>query len=353
MHGVTPCDIEMALSMAHEYTWVDVRSENEYQKAHIPNAINVPILNNEDRIAVGTCYKEKGRVDAVRLGLERVGPRFKEIYDRLLSLYQINEKPLLFYCWRGGLRSQIASSLMHWAGERVSIVIGGYKSYRNWALTQFEKKYPFIVLSGSTGSGKTQLLLELQNQDLQVLDLEGLANHKGSVLGGIGKSEQPSNEQFENQIAFQLFRFSKNQPILVENESKRIGRCILPDSIWKNMQEVKAIEILVDKATRIQRLHNEYAHLPVDELKEQTLKLRKRLGGQHEKQAQLALDSNDFLGWIQILLVYYDKAYFNYQVMFNHQLTSLEVQWDGENKNQINEASLMNLIQLINHEFNK
>lgn len=352
MLGAIPCNIETVITAVEQYTWVDVRSENEFSKAHIRGAVNIPILNNEERIAVGTCYKEKGRIAAVRLGLELVGPRFKTIFDQLTELYAL-EKPLIFYCWRGGLRSQITSSLMHWAGEEVYILEGGYKSYRNWVFQQLEKKYPFVVLSGCTGAGKTQILLTLKEQGLQILDLEGLAHHKGSVLGGIGQLEQPSTEQFENLIAQELCQFEAHWPIVIENESRRIGTCILPDTIWKNMQEVRAIEVVVDVDTRIRRLHTEYAHLPIDQLKEQTAKLSKRLGGQHEKQAQLALDSSDFETWIRILLVYYDKAYNNYQTLFNHQIASMNFHWNGVNKNLIDETSLKQLITLIEHESKK
>lgn len=349
MHGVKPWKIESALANHEQFTWVDVRSENEFAKAHIPNAINIPILSNSDRVAVGTCYKQSGRIAAVRLGLELVGPKFPLVYDQLLALYKTG-KPLLFYCWRGGLRSQIASTLMYWAGEPVNIVEGGYKSYRQWAFQLFEKHHNFIVISGCTGSGKTQILHELKSQQLQILDLEGLAHHKGSVLGGIGQLPQPSTEHFENLIAFELFSFQENKPIIVENESRRIGNCILPEVLWKNMQAVRAIEVGVDLNTRIERLYVEYAHLPVDKLKEQTAKLVKRLGGQNEKLAQQALDNGDFRTWISILLVYYDKAYTNYQAMFNHQLESISMQWLGENKNHIDPTSLDELIKLIYHE---
>ncbi|MFN5890393.1 MAG: tRNA 2-selenouridine(34) synthase MnmH [Bacteroidota bacterium] len=349
MHGVKPWKIESALAKYKQFTWVDVRSENEFAKAHIPTAINIPILSNSDRVAVGTCYKQSGRIAAVRLGLELVGPKFPTIYDQLLELYS-NGKPLLFYCWRGGLRSQIASTLMYWAGESVNIIEGGYKSYRNWALQYFEKHQNFVVLSGCTGSGKTQILHELRKENLQVLDFEGLAHHKGSVLGGIGQLPQPSTEHFENLIAFELLQFEDNKPIVVENESRRIGSCILPEVLWKNMQNVRAIEITTDINTRIDRLYAEYANLPINKLKEQTAKLAKRLGGQNEKLAQQALDAGDFRTWISILLVYYDKAYTNYQALFNHQIESISIEWLGENKNQIDPTSLEEIIKSIYNE---
>ncbi len=349
MNGVKPWKIESAISNFHQFTWVDVRSENEFAKAHVPNAINIPILCNSDRIAVGTCYKQYGRIDAVRLGLSLVGPKFPIIYDQLLELNSLG-KPLLFYCWRGGLRSQIASTLMHWAGEPVHIVEGGYKSYRNWTLHLFEKQHNFLVISGSTGSGKTQILYELQKEGVQILDFEGLAHHKGSVLGGIGQKPQPSTEHFENLIGFQLHQFHQKLPIVVENESRRIGQCLLPEPLWKSMQSVKTIEVCTDWETRVERLFHEYAHLPIESLKEQTAKLTKRLGGQNEKQAQQALDNGDFREWIKLLLTYYDKAYSNYQALFNHQISTVEIEWLGDRKNQILSKSLHALLAKINYE---
>ncbi|NBV36578.1 MAG: tRNA 2-selenouridine synthase, partial [Bacteroidetes bacterium] len=149
--------IQEALLRRDDFIWVDVRSESEFERAHIPNAINVPILCDEDRAAVGRAYKHEGREAAVMLGLSLTGPKFASIYQKLMKIQHHHQKKLLFYCWRGGLRSQIASTITQWSGHPVFIIKDGYKSFRNWTLQTLQTPINIVLIAGHTGSGKTEL----------------------------------------------------------------------------------------------------------------------------------------------------------------------------------------------------
>ena len=181
---------------------IDTRSEKEYEKAHIPGAVNIPILNNEHRHIVGTIYKEEGRQAAVMKGFELVGPLFKEKMEMALQLAEGRE--VFVYCWRGGMRSNILAWLLKMAGLRVTLLQGGYKAFRNYLLPILDVEYKIIILGGQTGSGKTEMLSLLKSAGEQVIDLEHLASHKGSAFGLLGMPEQPSQEQFENMLALEL-----------------------------------------------------------------------------------------------------------------------------------------------------
>jgi tRNA 2-selenouridine synthase len=261
-----------------------------------------------------------------------------------MEIQHNNQKKLLFYCWRGGLRSQIASTITQWSGHPVFIIKDGYKSYRHWVLQTLQTPLNIVLIAGHTGSGKTELLQLLHNNGKAIIDLEKRANHKGSALGGVGMPAQPRNEMFENLIAIDYLQFHNNQTVYVENESRTVGQCAVPEGLWKQMQEAPSLEIHVDAQTRINRIIKEYAGLPKDQLIAQTQKLRKRLGGQHEQAAVEALEANDFKKWVEILLVYYDKSYQHFVDKNNTKITSIAWDW-----NQI-ESSLLTLINTQKNE---
>lgn len=286
---------------------VDARSEREFEQSHIPGAVNIPILNNAERITVGTLYKTEGAEKATLKGFELVGPRFHLIQKEALRLYPT--KKLILYCWRGGMRSQILSWLLIQVGFEIFRLEGGYKTYRSFTFSCVRKPFPILVLGGSTGVGKTVLLHQLKERGEQVIDLEGLANHKGSSFGAIGQLPQPTVEQFENLLAEELREMNANQAIWVENESRRIGRIILPDTFYSQMTQSLRIEIKKSEAERIAHIASEYAHLDLEELLAAVQRLHKRLGGDRTKQAQEAILAGQPEIWIGILLGYYDKTY--------------------------------------------
>ncbi|MFZ9630678.1 MAG: tRNA 2-selenouridine(34) synthase MnmH [Bacteroidia bacterium] len=336
--------IQEALLRRDDFIWVDVRSESEFERAHIPNAINVPILCDEDRAAVGRAYKHEGREAAVMLGLSLTGPKFASIYQKLMEIQHHHQKKLLFYCWRGGLRSQIASTITQWSGHPVFIIKDGYKSFRNWTLQTLQTPINIVLIAGHTGSGKTELLQILEEKGQAIIDLERRANHKGSALGGVGMPTQPRNEMFENLIAIDYLQINNNQTVYIENESRTVGQCAVPEGLWKQMQLAPSLEIQVPIETRIQRIIQEYGNLPKDQLIQQTQKLRKRLGGQHEQAAVQALQADDFKTWVEILLVYYDKSYQHFVNNNNTKITP--VPWDW---NQI-ESSLLTFLNTPKNE---
>jgi tRNA 2-selenouridine synthase len=286
---------------------VDARSEGEFAQSHIPGAINIPILNNAERIQVGTLYKQAGPEKATLKGFELVGPRFHLIQREALRNFP--NKKVMLYCWRGGMRSQILSWLLTQVGFEVYRLAGGYKTYRTFTFNEVRKPYPLLVLGGKTGAAKTVLLQKLKERGEQVVDLEGLANHKGSSFGAIGLPGQPTVEQFENLLAEQLRKIPPDRAIWVENESRRIGRIILPDPFFLQMTQSPRIEIEKTDTERIAHIAREYAGLDQVELTDAVLRLQKRLGGDRTKQAVEAIQANQPEIWIPILLQYYDKTY--------------------------------------------
>jgi tRNA 2-selenouridine synthase len=286
---------------------IDARSEGEFELGHLPNAQNLPILNNEERIIVGTIYKEKGPEKATLKGFELVGPRFHIIQKEALKKFP--SKKIIIYCWRGGMRSQILSWLLEMIGFEVYRLKGGYKTYRTYTYQLIRKDWKLIVLGGKTGTGKTRLLHELKIQGEQIIDIEGLANHKGSSFGSIGQPAQPSVEQFENLFAEQLRLLNSSLPIWVENESRKIGRLILADRFYEQMIQSPLIDIQKSEAERIQLIAEEYSTLPPEELIAAVNRLSKRLGGLRTSQAIAAIESENHQEWISNLLIYYDKTY--------------------------------------------
>lgn len=286
---------------------LDARSEGEFADAHIPGAINLPILNNAERKEVGTLYKQEGSQSAVIKGFELVGPRFHLIIKEAEKLFP--EKKILTYCWRGGMRSEIMSWLLGMAGFEIFRLKGGYKAYRSLTFEMVRSPRKFLVLGGKTGVGKTVLLKALQAKGESVLDLEAIAQHKGSSFGGIGMPPQPSIEQFENLLAEALWTTDQDGPIWVENESRKIGTVVLADEFYHHLLASPLLEIQKSEEERIAHIAEEYALLPQDGLIAAVKRLQKRLGGLRTSEAIQAIEKGDHEAWIANVLQYYDKTY--------------------------------------------
>lgn len=295
------------LKLRSELPLLDARSEGEFAQSHIPGAINLPILTNSERVIVGTLYKEKGSESATLKGFELVGPRFHQIQKEAIRLF--TNRKIIIYCWRGGMRSQILSWLLEMVGFEVFRLKGGYKTYRSFTFEEVRKDRKFIVLGGKTGTGKTVLLRKLKEKGEQILDLEGIANHKGSSFGGIGQPPQPTVEQFENLLAENLFLLNPSFPTWIENESRKIGRLILPDQLFAQMGNALLIDIQKTTEERITHISDEYGSLPEDALILAVKRLQKRLGGLRTQQAIDAIQEKNTDAWIANLLIYYDKTY--------------------------------------------
>jgi tRNA 2-selenouridine synthase len=220
----------------------DVRSPSEYNHAHIPGAKLLPIFSDDERKIVGTLYKQESREKAIKIGLEFFGKKTVQLLenaDSILLQNTIETKEITIYCWRGGMRSSAMAWLFDLYGYKVNLIIGGYKSYRIWALQQFENEYQLNIISGYTGSNKTGIIHELKKQNEPVIDLEKLAEHKGSAFGNLDLVPQPSQEYFENILALELFKLNLSHPkksIWIEDESQRIGQVNIPPSFFKLMR---------------------------------------------------------------------------------------------------------------------
>lgn len=306
---------------------IDVRSPREFSRGAIAAFANLPLLNDEHRHLVGLKYKHEGQAAAVQLGHQLVDPLRPELVRRwMASISEVSNPDLrLVICWRGGLRSQIVSEWLASAGVRGVRVTGGYKALRHELLLGFENPPPLLVLSGLTGSGKTEVLRAFPSH--RVLDLEELACHRGSSFGGFHDLAQPPQQTFENGCALGLY--GTRDEILLEDESRRIGTCVLPNSLYEAMGRAPCvvIEELLEK--RVQRIYKEYVERPLsrspkDRVQQSLLdaleRLSRRLGGLRtgdirEKLTKAfaspepsSLDTH--AGWIECLLTqYYDSQY--------------------------------------------
>ncbi len=287
---------------------VDVRTPSEYRLGHIPNAVNLPIFSDEERAIVGTLYKQQGRDIAVLRGLEIVGVKLAG-FVREANKLAAGGKELYLYCWRGGMRSGSMAWLLTTAGLRVSLLKGGYKSYRSELDIIVEKDWKFVVLSGKTGCGKTDVLKQLAMMGEQVIDLEGLANHKGSAFGALGELEQPTTETFINRIHDRLNELDSNRAVWCEGESMLIGHVYIPQNLYAKIQSATTINFDIAMEARISRLVREYGIFSNEELIPAFERIRKRLGGDNVKLAIEALNSGDISTAASIALRYYDKSY--------------------------------------------
>ncbi|GAB4015223.1 tRNA 2-selenouridine(34) synthase MnmH [Spirosoma koreense] len=305
---VHPLAVDTFLEKAHTLPVIDVRSPGEYTHAHIPGAVNIPLFDNAERAQVGTKYKQAGKDAAVLLGLNLVGPKLADFVKQSRKLNP-DGKEVLVHCWRGGMRSGSFAWLLDTAGLSASTLVGGYKAYRNTVLAAFAEPRQLLVLGGKTGSGKTDILKELARQGEQVIDLEALANHKGSSYGAIGQRPQPTTEQFENLLFGQWRQLDPARRIWLEDESRSIGSCFVPMPLWQQMRTAPIAVIELPKPLRISRLVAEYAGIDHALLVEATERIRKRLGGKVTKDALEALDRQDYATVVDLTLAYYDKAY--------------------------------------------
>ncbi|MCO5233336.1 MAG: tRNA 2-selenouridine(34) synthase MnmH [Chitinophagales bacterium] len=310
---------------------LDVRTPLEFDHGHILNALNLPLFSNEERVNVGTTYKQSGREKAILLGFDIVGTKWRGFIETALVIAP--DKKIGVYCWRGGMRSGSLAWALDFYGFEVYVIQGGYKAYRNWVLQQFDLKYPLLVLGGMTGSHKTEVLKEFTKLGRQVIDLEELAQHKGSAFGSKNYLSQPTQEQFENKLATILYHFDLNKKIWVEDESYRIGQIIIPKNFWIQMQSDLLIELKISHEERVQYLLKEYGVLDKKFLTDATSNIRKRLGPQHYKAALIALEEDRIQDFIEIVLVYYDKAYqFCLLKRDSQKVLGMDIQYESSEK---------------------
>jgi tRNA 2-selenouridine synthase len=289
---------------------IDVRSPGEYDHAHIPSAMNLPLFTNEERAIVGTAYKQESKEEAIKIGLDYFGPKMRSMVETVESLLSSRgEKQLVVHCWRGGMRSGGVAWLLDLYGYEVFTLIGGYKAYRGHVLDRFTKEFQIKKITGYTGSGKTTKLLELQKSGEQILDFEGLAKHKGSAFGHIGLEAQPSQEMFENLIASELDGLDKNCQIWVEDECMRLGHVNIPKPFFLQMKVAPEMKLDISFEQRLDNIMQDYGSLDLQEVIDAVIRIKKRLGGLEMQNILNLLDQNEIRSAYAILLKYYDKAY--------------------------------------------
>ena len=286
---------------------VDVRTPAEFIHGHIPGASNLPLFSNEERVQVGTTYKQVSREAAILLGFDLTGNKWSGFIRQALEIAP--QKKLAVHCWRGGMRSGAMAWALNLYGFELYVLSGGYKRYRRWVLQQFEAPYKLWTIGGMTGSGKTRILQQLGSMGQQVIDLEELARHQGSAYGSLNKLVQPTQEQFENNFALGLNQLDHDRKIWVEDESFSIGKCNIPRPFWDQMQAADLFELQTPAEQRIQALVQEYGSLDKAFLSACTERIRKRLGSEQTKNALTAIDEGRMEDFIRIVLVYYDKTY--------------------------------------------
>jgi tRNA 2-selenouridine synthase len=302
------------VSMMEQYPILDVRSPSEYAHAHMKNAYSLPLFTDEERKVVGTAYKQQGKQPAIKLGLNYFGVKMasmvSEVEAMLAASSDPNNKVVLVHCWRGGMRSAGVAWLLDLYGYAVYTLAGGYKAYRNWVLAQFTLEYHFKVIGGYTGSGKTETLHALQALNEPIIDLEGIAHHKGSTFGNLGQPVQPSQEQFENLLAQSLYKIRASHAyIWIEDESRRIGLVNIPAQLFEQIRKSKLYFLDISFTERLQFILKGYGKYEKDKLMSAILRIKKRLGGLETKTAINFLIEDDVESSFKVLLTYYDKLY--------------------------------------------
>lgn len=314
MHELT-IDLEKALALRDRGALlVDARSPSEYAEATIPGAINVPIFDDEERAQVGTLYKEGGKNAAKRLAVELVSPKLPALIARVEGALEGRRPPVIVFCWRGGMRSRALTTFLDLAGIPARQLVGGHKAFRGHVRTFFETGEwgRLLVLRGLTGVGKTRLLLRLREEGVPVLDLEGLASHRGSAFGGLGLAPQPGQKMFESLLWDELRRIPPGGYALAEGESKHIGRLVLPPRVFAALQTETTLWLNASLDYRVEVILGDYP--AIDTLREAFVRpiraLKPRLGGETTRRLLVLLERGAWRELVRELMVlYYDPLY--------------------------------------------
>ncbi len=311
-----PEKVAFTPSLLDSHCIIDVRTPLEFAEDHLPGSFNVPILTNEERVEIGTIYKQQGSHKARIRGMELTCGRFSDMTREAAA--HADGRPILVYCWRGGLRSLSMAILIEACGYPVAQLRGGYKAFRNAVTSYFEDfapPAPLIVIHGMTGNGKTTFINGLDSDIWTVIDLEGLARHRGSAFGSLGLGDQPAQKRFDTLLWDALRQASAGKPIVLEGESQRIGRITLPGSFYNVMAASCKVWCNVSVDTRVARLTEEYAHPEYREPMAEALeRIKKKLGGPQYAKLKEMLEQWDIPGVARGLVEqYYDKLYYKHR----------------------------------------
>jgi len=290
-------------------TLIDVRSPGEYKEATIPGSINIPIFSDEERAEVGTIYKQVGPEAAKKKGLEIFSKKLPKFVDAFRRI----DTPKTVFCWRGGMRSKTAATVLDLMGIKVTRLQGGIRAYRKRVvnyLDSTEFKPELIVLNGNTGCGKTYILHELKKHGHPAIDLEGMAGHRGSIFGHIGDS--PNNQRKFDALLFQDMLHYQNSPyVFIEGESKRIGKVVLPEKLHKKKEQGMQLIIRLPIGERVKNILHDYEPWKYKEkFIEAFLIIKKRIHTPAAKQIETELKNENFEEAVRLLLkYYYDPLY--------------------------------------------
>lgn len=294
--------------------FIDLRSPVEFAEAHIPGAVNLPLLDDDERSIVGTIYKEQSPDLAVEKGFALVAPKLPHIHLKIKEIG--SKKTAILYCWRGGMRSQAVSQLLNTLRTPHYRLLGGYKSFRRYVNEFFQQpfKQEIIVLHGLTGVGKTEILQRMRKEGMPAIDLEELANNRGSVFGQVGLTPVPTQKQFEGELFWECHKFRDFPAIVVECESRRIGSLVIPVNFFAAMQRGRRVLVYDSLPNRISRLVATYtqnhSRQNEEELRAAINNLRKRLGHQKVDRLLSLLAEQDYRQVVEQLLEdYYDPLY--------------------------------------------
>lgn len=302
------CDISEFLVKRKQFPVFDVRTEAEFLQGHIPGALNLPLFSVEERHIIGLTYKTEGKQAAILKGLDFVGPKMRPIIEQVKSV--TDSRVVLAHCWRGGMRSGAVGWLLGFYGFTVYIVNGGYKAYRRHILEEFKTQKSLVILGGRTGSGKTDVLRLLPERNQQIIDLELLANHKGSAFGDIDQPAQPTQEQFDNDLGLDWVSVNPEKVVWLEDESHKTGSIQINEFFWPKMRTAPVIYLDIPVQERAKKLVEEYGKTDPVNLEKSILKIREKLGGTDTKQCLLWLETGDWLTLSEFLLTrYYDPGY--------------------------------------------
>lgn len=301
------------------FVLVDVRAPLEYKDGHIPGAINIPLFSNEERAIIGTLYKQKGTEQAKWKAMEIVSPKIPQLLQSIKDYAADGKKPLI-YCWRGGSRSGAMGTFAELAGLSVCRLTGGYKAYRTWCTEQlqedlFRGKKP-VILHGMTGVGKTLILDQLASQEHPTLDLEKMANHRGSIFGHFGLGAPHNQKTFESLLLDRLHQLGQADYLILEAESRRVGHATLPEFMMDWRKVGIHFNLKASLSFRINVIMQEYVTPAVnmEEFTQEAInsftQIKKRLSPNDREIAEQMLRDNDFASFIELILVkYYDPFY--------------------------------------------
>ncbi|MDH3869142.1 MAG: tRNA 2-selenouridine(34) synthase MnmH [Desulfuromonadales bacterium] len=326
--------LEQALTLRNKGALlVDARSPDEFAEATIPGAINVPILDNAERQEVGTLYKQVGKQQARRRGVQIVAPKIPAMVDQVAALQAGTSQPVVVFCWRGGMRSLALTQFLDLAGVPARQLAGGHKGFRRMVLDFFEHGEwgRLLVFRGLTGVGKTEYLKRLAEKGYPVIDLEGLANHRGSAFGNLGLPPQPGQKMFEALLWDELRKIPRDAYVLAEGESRHIGRVALPPRFYKSLQIETSIWMNTSLEARVRNILADYP--AVDKLKNEFVQpikaLKDKLGKETMNHYLQLLEEGNWTELVGELMVNY------YDPLYRHTLPERRVEIDLEPENTV------------------